>query len=552
MVVGSIPTWPTNLRNPHVFHRKLLSEPQQKVTFRSPLHLTLSCVAVDLALHLLRRFTYGSTIELLAEVRATGAGAWFEQQLDHLALPDVECDAILASHPSFGWGQLRDIREVTSVRQALAAPTPPPLSVFQAAKRNVNYVRRMTSTRQVFETMVEFWSDHFNINDAVSKGGGLLNAYGLDWEVSVVRAGALSSFGSLLRSVVYHPAMIVWLDGEYSQKSKPNENFARELLELYTVTPSGGYTQTDIEQAAKLFSGLRGPVQGQALTDRSTISTMYRVNDQTFIDTRQQNYGTFRVMQWSATATQPAEIVKAIDSLVAYLAAHPSTARSVATKLARRFVADQPSEALVSHLASEFTASSGDIRQVLRRLTAHQEFYASVGRKTKRPTEDVISLTRALKMTPDPTRFNVAGRADNLASVNWGFDSLHFRLGHQHTRWPLPDGYPDTDDYWNDSASHVARWYAHQVLVGTSANSLAGVSGAKWSELLPASATISAAAIVDALTARLYQDTIPPASRQAVIEAVSQGRPTVTSANRDTTCNLAAFLLVSLPEWVQR
>lgn len=509
-------------------------------------------VAVDQALHLVRRFTYGATAELVAEVRSIGASAWFERQLEPLSIADAECDAILASHPSFGWGQIRDVREVIRVREALASPTLPPESMFQYAKRNVNYVRRMTSKRQVFELMVEFWSDHFNINDSASKGGGLLNAFGLDWELSVIRAGALASFGALLKSVVYHPAMILWLDGEYSKKSEPNENFARELLELYTVTPAGGYTQLDIEQAARLFSGLRGPVTGRPLVERSTFPTMYRVSDQTFIDTRQQHFGTFRVMGWTATAAQPADVVKAIDSLVAYLSSHPSTARTVATKLARRFVGDSPGAALISDLANDYALSGGDIRQVLRRLAAHPEFLGSVGRKTKRPTEDVLSVTRALNLKPEPQRFGLIGRADNLANVNWGFDGLHSRLGHQHSRWPLPDGYPDTEDYWNDSASHVARWFAHQVLLGSSASTQAGVSNAEWSKLLPVGTKFAVADIVDALTALLYHDTLSAQTRQIIIDTVVRSQPVVTTANRDAVCRLVAFLLVSLPEWVQR
>jgi len=509
-------------------------------------------MAVDRALHVLRRFTFGPSAETVAEVRAQGVDAWFERQLDHVAIPDAECDALLASHPSFGWGQLRDFKEIQSVRDSLASPIAPPDTMFQFAKRNVNYARRMTSSRQVFETMVEFWSDHFNINDTASKGGGLLNAYGLDWELSVIRGHALMPFGQLLRAVVYHPAMILWLDGEFSRKTDPNENFARELLELYTVTPAGGYAQADIEQAARLFSGLRGPVQRPPLVERATMPTMYRVNDQTFIDTRQQHYGTFRVMGWTGSASRPEEVVAAIDSLVAYLAGHPSTARSIATRLARRFVADQPGKGIVDDLTAQFARSGGDPRQVLRTLVAHSEFATSVGRKTKRPAEDLLSLTRALKMKPETSRFGLLGRAENLAAVNWGFDQLLSRLGHQHSRWPLPDGYPDTEEYWNDSASHVARWYAHQILLGSSVVSAGGMTMPDWNELLPPNTPLGLVELVDAVSARLFQDALPAQSRQVVIDTAARTRPVITAANRDSTCNLIAFLCASLPEWVQR
>ena len=424
--------------------------------------------------------------------------------------------------------------------------------MFQYAKRNVNYVRRLTSKRQVFESLVEFWSDHFNINDTSSKGGGLLNAYGLDWEISVIRGNAFMPFDQMLRAVVYHPAMILWLDGELSRKSDPNENFARELLELYTVTPAGGYTQSDIEQAAMLFSGLRGPVQGQPLLERATMPSMYRVNDQTFIDTRQQRYGTFRVMDWTSSASRPEEVVAAIDSLVTYLAGHPSTARSISTKLAQRFVADQPGTGIVDALSSQFLRSGGDPRQVLRTLVVHSDFASSVGRKTKRPAEDLLSLTRALKMKPETSRFGLLGRAGNLAAVNWGFDQLLSRLGHQHSRWPLPDGYPDTEEYWNDAASHVARWYAHSILLGSSVVSTGGMTKPNWSELLPTNTPLGLAELVDAVSTRLFQDALSTQSRQVVIDIAARARSVITASNRDSTCDLIAFLCVSLPEWVQR
>ncbi|MFM8958233.1 MAG: DUF1800 domain-containing protein [Actinomycetota bacterium] len=509
-------------------------------------------MAVDRNVHTLRRFTFGATSELLTEVRSKGIDVWFAEQLNPAAIDDAECDAVLQSHPSFAWGQLRSVAEVESVREILSIPGAPPDSMFQFAKRNVNYVKRMLSRRQVFETMVEFWSEHFNIMDTAGKGNGLLNAYGLDWEIAVIREQALTNFGSLLRATVYHPAMILWLDGEYSRKSSPNENFARELLELYTVTPAGGYTQADIENAARLFSGLRGPTQRPPVVMRETMPGMFRVSTQTFIDVRQQNFGTFRVMGWSGTANSPQEVVQTIDSLLGYLAAHPSTARNVATKLARRYVADFPSETLTTDLARRFSVTGGDTKEMLRGLVAHPEFLGSVGRKVKRPAEDLISMARVLRLRPDPSRFTALGRTGSLAFTNWGFDGLLSRLGHQHAKWPLPDGYPDTEDYWNDSASHVARWYAHQVLTSASAATVAGMTVPQWQDVLPPGTALGLVEITDALIDRLFQAPLAPESRSAVIAAAARTRGVVTEATREATCMLVAFLLTTTPEWVQR
>jgi uncharacterized protein (DUF1800 family) len=524
----------------------------ERDTARSTPHRMVRDMAVDLAHHVVRRFTYGSTPELLDLVRARGVDRWFEEQLRPDSVADDVCEGVIASHPGFYWGQLRSYAEVQGVRDSLSGTGLPPDSMFQNAKRNLNYARRLLSTRQVFETMVEFWSEHFNINDASGKGAGLLNAYGLDWEVSVVRAHALTSFPRMLRAAVYHPAMIVWLDGEYSRKSSPNENFARELLELYTVTPDAGYTQDDVVHAARLFSGLRGPWQRTPSAPRAGMVGMHAVDDQTFIDVSQQHFGSFRVMGWSGSASTPSGVVAAIDGLVAYLAGHPATARNVATKLARRYVADAPSPQLIGDLARHFSAVGGDTPGMLRALVAHGEFRAAVGRKLKRPTEDLISLARALQLVPDPAKFGWVGRSGGTAAVNWGFDQLLGRLGHQHARWPLPDGYPDTEEYWNDSASHVARWYAHQILVGGAAASTAGMQPARWGSLVSSSTPATVPDIVDAVASRLLQRTLSTESRAAVIAAASRTRGAVTESTRDATCALVAFLVTSLPEWVER
>jgi uncharacterized protein (DUF1800 family) len=519
---------------------------------RSTVHRMVRDVGVDFAQHVLRRFTYGCTPELLDLVRVRGVERWFEEQLQPDSLADDACEGVIASHPGFYWGQLRSYPEVQRVRDSLAGTGLPPESMFQNAKRNVNYARRILSTRQVFETMVEFWCEHFNINDSSGKAGGLLNAYGLDWELSVVREHALTSFPRILRAAVYHPAMIVWLDGEYSRKSSPNENFARELLELYTVTPDAGYTQDDVVQAARLFSGLRGPWQRAPLAPRAGMVGMYAVDDRTFIDIGQQHFGSFRVMGWSGSATTPAGVVAAIDGLLAYLAGHPATARNVATKLARRYVADAPSPRLIGDLARHFSTVFGDTREMLRALVAHDEFRAAVGRKVKRPTEDLVSLARALQLAPDPARFGGVGRSGGAAAVNWGFDQLLARLGHQHARWPLPDGYPDTEDYWNDSASHVARWYAHQILVGAAAATTAGMQPARWGSLVSQSTPSTIPDVVDAVSSRLLQRPLSSEARAAVIAVASRTRSTVTESTRDATCALVAFLVVSLPEWIER
>jgi len=213
----------------------------------------------------------------------------------------------------------------------------------------------------------------------------------------VIREYALTNFEDLILATALHPAMIIYLDGELSTKSLPNENYGRELLELHTVTPKSGYTQEDILNAAKLFSGLRvnwperwyqrGPrpiPQGNKLTDVSPFATMLHVE--------RQNFGTFKVMDWQRTVTSVDQVLPAIKSLLNYLAFHPETAKNIALKLGRRFVEDVPSQQFISDIASSYLSSKGDIKDTLRAVYKHPDFKNSAGKKLKRPGEDYISV----------------------------------------------------------------------------------------------------------------------------------------------------------------
>ena len=316
--------------------------------------------------HLLHRFTYGPTKNLVSEVTKVGADVWFGNQLDHLALSDTKVENYCAK-----WDIFNLIHKDMDFLWALAE------SEGDMSKGQIFYsnhlsgrvlhlytlIQQTHSNRQIFEMMVEFWHDHLNITTLGDETkDGNLDWHTNDWNKRVIRQHALGKFEDLLQAAALHPAMIVYLDGELSTKEQPNENFGRELLELYTVTPKSGYTQSDIINAAKLFSGLRvkwperwyqrGPRPrpvGKTLIDVPPYSTM--------LHGERQNYGTFKIMGWQKTVTTIDQVMPAIKSLLSYLAAHPDTAKAIALKLGRRFVEDVPSQQFVNDIAASYTSN---------------------------------------------------------------------------------------------------------------------------------------------------------------------------------------------------
>ena len=269
-------------------------------------------------------------------------------------------------------------------------------------------LRAAYSERQLEEVMVDFWFNHFN----VFAGKGPTRMYVAEYEQNAIRPHALGKFRDILGEVAQSPAMLFYLDnwqsaapesaqnmaaprrrpGQLARPGQPartmppnrpkgiNENYARELMELHTLGVEGGYTQKDVQEIARAFTGwtITQPRQGGE----------FRFDPRMHDDGEKQVLG---VKIPSGGGRKDGERVLDI------LAKHPSTARFVATKLARRFVADEPPKALVERAAARFRDTDGDIREVVRTLVTSPEFFApsSYRAKVKTPLEFVASAVRA-------------------------------------------------------------------------------------------------------------------------------------------------------------
>ncbi len=370
-----------------------------------------SSAEAEAAHHLLNRAAWGARPGEAEAVANLGLTAWLDAQLDPATLDDTAC-------------RLR-ARRFESVQVEPGTAYEFKREVLRSELSRHTLLRAVYSERQLLEVMVAFWSDHLNID--LDKGDCLFFKPTDDREV--IRPHALGRFASLVRASATSPAMLLYLDGAANEGGRagrvPNENYARELLELHTLGVDGGYTQRDVSEAARCLTGWRVKRDG------------FRRGSVTF-DPALHDDGPKQVLGVAVPAGQGAHDV---DAVVAIACAHPSTARHLATKLARRFTAERPEPTLIAALERCFTATGGDVRAVLRTLFTSPAFAASAGRKLKTPFRLVASALRAVG-------------ADTHAHP----PLVQFlgRMGQALFEFPTPDGYPQGDDA--QAASLLWRW----------------------------------------------------------------------------------------------
>ena len=396
--------------------------------------------------HILNRLTYGPRPGDVERIKTVGIQPWIERQLSPERIDDAALEHRLArlqtltldsqtiqrdfARPAIM--ERRQRKAAESAEQSTGAaefadqPTRAtdgtdstdrrrrgPISEAQRRDRQViadlteaKLLRAVYSERQLEEVLVDFWFNHFN----VFAGKGATRIYLNEYEREAIRPFVLGRFRDMLGATAKSPAMLFYLDNWISTTDQPaslvaggarrrggpaasgrpagelqqrmrgiNENYARELLELHTLGVDGGYSQQDIDNIARAFTGwTMQPRQGSgfmfvaARHDRGEkIVLGHRINAGGGVDDGE------RVLDIVAT--------------------HPSTARHIATKLATRFVGDTPSVQLIDRIAGRFTATNGDLREVVKALLASPEFISTDAYRTKvkTPLEFVASALRA-------------------------------------------------------------------------------------------------------------------------------------------------------------
>ena len=369
---------------------------------------------IDPEFHLLSRAAFGPWPGDWQRVKEMGRDAWIEEQLAPESIDDALCDLraggfeSLTMEPGNAYEFDKNILRDQITRHAL--------------------LRAIYSKRQLFEVMVEFWTDHLNID--LEKADCAYLKPSDDREV--VRKHALGNFRDLIMASAKSPAMLTYLDGRDNKvrkgtKDNANENYGRELMELHTLGVHGGYTQDDVREAARCLTGWtvdRKPRMIDALNPfRPALGQSYFRKDW-------HDDGEKKVLgHVIAAGGGESDIEKLVD----IVCRHPSTAKFIATKLCRRFVSYSPPEALVVRVAEEFTKTDGDIKSLLRVILHSEEFLAARGVLLKRPFRFIVTALRAVG-------------ADTHAHAPL-MDSLH-RMGQGLFQYPTPDGYPDAESPW--------------------------------------------------------------------------------------------------------
>jgi uncharacterized protein (DUF1800 family) len=308
-------------------------------------------------------------------------------------------------------------------------PIAQPLNVIQKTYRTealARLQRAMIADCGFTERLVTFWSNHFCIS---ANKGELARIWAGAFEREAIRPHVMGRFGDTLKAVEQHPAMLFFLDNQQSlgpdsragqnRKRGLNENLAREIMELHTLGVGGGYTQDDVTSLARIITGW------------------------TFAG-RQGQLGTPGTFAFNANAHQPGPQpllgkiyadagVAQGEAALADIARHPSTAKFIATKFARHFVADEPPPALVARLQEVFGKSDGDLKALATTLLDSDEAWQAPQTKIRSPYEFLVATGRLLTQIPDdPSRY--------LGGLNLLGQPLWSPAG--------PNGFPDTNAAW--------------------------------------------------------------------------------------------------------
>lgn len=338
--------------------------------------------------------------------RAGGAAAWLEAQLDPEGVPE---DALAAELPSW----FPDLGQDPAAKWAAQAAGVKGGWEYARDLESLTILRRAYSARSVLETMVDFWSNLLHVPSNSDRPW----VHRADYD-GLIRAHALGRYDELLPAASLHPAMVLYLDTWRSVRDRPNENHGRELLELHTVGRAAGYTEAMVKDAAKILSG----------------HTVAWDTWQPFYDPKRHTTGAVQVLGFTHP-NDDADGRAVAQELLVYLARHPATARRVVRKLAVKLVCDEPSAALVDHLARVYLDSGTDISAVLRALVAHPEFAASAGAKVRTPVEDLVATMRVL----ETRALRPEGKDDYARVLSYAHGGAYLYW------WPRPDGSPEHD-----------------------------------------------------------------------------------------------------------
>ena len=444
--------------------------------------------------HLLNRITYGPRPGEVEQVARSGWDAFLDRQLHPEQIDDSALD-----------DRLKEFKTLTMSSADLFDAYPPkgmpgPRIIIQELEAAA-LLRAIYSERQLFEIMVDFWSNHFNIFIGKNQVKWLKTADDRD----VIRTHAFGKFRDLLLASAKSPAMLIYLDNAENVKpgsrfgrkdSGLNENYAREVMELHTVGVDAGYTQDDVTTVARALTGWT--ITRRNADDAGEFQFVPRLHDD----------GEKRIPFLDLTLPQGGGITDG-ETLLARLAAHPGTAARIARKLCMAFVSDDPPPALVARAAQAYLDSDTDTRATLDVILRSDEFKAAAGQKIKLPLRALVSKMRALGA-------NIAGDGPKAALplVQQLRD-----IGQAFFAWQAPNGYPQVGAAWVNTGGMLGRW---NLAFALAEGRVRGVER-DLRHFVP-SGVAAVGALTDAVGTALLHAPLPAPARAALVGYMSDGR----------------------------
>jgi len=397
----------------------------------------------------LERVSFGLDSASVADYQRLGRARFLELQLDPRT-PDlpapiaVEIAALDVTHAD----PERSLSEVNAQYKAMNAM--PAGDEKELARKTLNdqgnrlayeavrrdLLRAVYSPSQLQEQMVWFWLNHFSIYQHKANIRWLIG----DYEERAIRPNVFGHFKDLVLATLEHPAMLQYLDNNQNAAGHINENYARELMELHTLGVASGYSQQDVQNLARVLTGV-GINAGEAPKLKPEMQRLYVRRGAFEFNPARHDFG------MKTLFGQP--IVKVgfgeVEEAVARIVAQPACARFVSRQLAMYFVSDDPPAALIERMAQTFMHTDGDIAAVLRTMLLSREFNAALGGKFKDPTRFVVSAVR----------FAYDGKPiyNTRPMLNWLNGLGEGPYNHQ-----TPDGYPLTELNWASSGQMSRRF----------------------------------------------------------------------------------------------
>jgi uncharacterized protein (DUF1800 family) len=357
----------------------------------------------------LRRTSYGPLEREVTKATQMGYDAYLEYQLDYEAIDDSQSEHEIEWYSTVFWS----VRDLFKAREDVVA--------HELAAATI--LRAVWSKRQLYQRMVEFWTDHFNIHQ--DKVGVLKTVHDRD----VIRRHALGNFRDLLMANAKSPAMLLYLDNTSSSRESPNQNLAREIMELHSLGTNGGFTQDDVIAMSKCLTGwttVLWPYDAENVGQFYYDRTMHHNGPKTFL----------------GKEFPSGQGIKDGEQAVNMLSIRRACGKLLGRKLCLYFLGHLPSEELENEIADVFGSTKGDIKSMLR-VVLRQDNLAASPLTLKRPFHYAMGLIRHSAAT--------------ISGV-WSVQEMLNQLGQHPFAWAPPNGYPMEASRWRTGM--LARWNA--------------------------------------------------------------------------------------------